>query len=124
MGDIRRCLSSLADPMSKLGEILEHRFRGELDGHAFGNLLITALADRMGFTPAIDEVTRLVEAQARIRPVTESPVVLVADTDAGPVRGQVAVQQCSDIKRVALEPVDAAPARDVVAAIGDAEWAR
>jgi uncharacterized cofD-like protein len=121
MGDIRRCLSSLADAKSRLGEILEHRFEGELDGHAFGNLLIAALAERVGFTPAIDEVTRLVAAPARIRPVTETPVVLVADTDAGPVRGQVAVQRCSDIKRVALEPADALPAPDVVEAIAGAD---
>jgi uncharacterized cofD-like protein len=117
MGDIRHCLSALADPTSRLGEILEHRFTGELDGHAFGNLLIAALADRLGFTPAIDELSRLVGARARLRPVTETPVVLVADTDAGLVHGQVAVQRCGDIKRVALEPADAGPAPDVVDAM-------
>ena len=117
MGDIRHCLSALADPESRLGEILEHRFTGELDGHAFGNLLIAALSARMGFTPAIDEVTRLVGARARLRPVTETPVVLAADTDVGLVHGQVAVQRCGHIKRVALEPADAPPARDVVDAI-------
>jgi len=121
MGDIRRCLSSLAGPESRLGQILEHRFTGELEGHAFGNLLIAALADRVGFTPAIDEVTRLVAAPARIRPVTETPVVLVADTDAGAVHGQVAVQRSGDIKWVALEPADAAPAPDVVDAITEAD---
>jgi len=120
MGDIRRCLSSLADPTSRLGEILEHRFTGELEGHAFGNLLIVALAERIGFTPALDELTRLVGARARIRPVTETPVILVADTDAGSVRGQVAVQRCGDIKRVALEPCDAPPAPDVIEAIAGA----
>jgi uncharacterized cofD-like protein len=121
MGDIRRCLSSLADPESRLGEILEHRFTGELGGHAFGNLLIAALADRMGFTPAIDELTRLVGAHARLRPVTETPVILVADTDGGPVRGQVAIQRCGDIKRVTLEPTDPRPAPDVVDAITSAD---
>jgi uncharacterized cofD-like protein len=121
MGDIRRCLSSLADPTSQLGEILEHRFTGELEGHAFGNLLIAALAERLGFTPAIDEVARLVDARARIRPVTEAPVVLVADTDGGVVRGQVAIQRCRGIKRVVLEPADVAPAPDVVDAIATAD---
>jgi uncharacterized cofD-like protein len=121
MGDIRHCLSALADPTSHLGEILEHRFTGELDGHAFGNLLIAALAERMGFTPGIDELTRLVGAHARLRPVTESPVVLVADTDAGAIHGQVAVQRRGDIKRVALEPADAQPAPDVVDAIAAAD---
>ena len=51
MGDIRRCLSSLADPASQLGEILEYRFTGELDGHAYGNLVIAALAGRPGSPP-------------------------------------------------------------------------
>jgi uncharacterized cofD-like protein len=121
MGDIRRCLSSLADPSSQLGEILEYRFTGELEGHAFGNLLIASLAERIGFTPAIDELARLVGASARLRPVTETPVVLVADTDAGLVYGQVAVQRCDDIKRVALEPAGAPPAPDVIESIGAAD---
>jgi uncharacterized cofD-like protein len=121
MGDIRRCLSSLADPASPIGDILEHRFTGELEGHAFGNLLIAALADRMGFTPAIDELTRLVGAGARLRPVTETPVVLVAETDAGLVHGQVAVQRRSDIKRVGLEPATAQPAAGVVETITRAD---
>ena len=121
MGDIRRCLSSLADPDSSIGEILEHRFTGELDGHAFGNLLIAALDTRLGFTDAIAELTRLVGAPACILPVTETPVVLVAETDSGPVHGQVAVQRCRGIKRVALEPADAAPAPGVVDALLEAD---
>jgi uncharacterized cofD-like protein len=121
MGDIRRCLSSLADADSPIGDILEHRFTGELEGHAFGNLLIAALADRIGFTPAIDELTRLVGARARLRPVTEMPVVLVAETEAGVVRGQVAVQRCRDIKRVGLEPASAPPAHEVVETITGAD---
>jgi uncharacterized cofD-like protein len=121
MGDIRRCLSSLADRSTRLGEILEYRFTGDLDGHAFGNLLIVALAERMGFTGGIAELTRLVGAPANIRPVTETAVVLLADTDDGPVRGQVAVQQCRGIKRVALEPVDAPAAPGVVEAIAAAD---
>src|SRR5215210_4582378 len=48
MGDIRRCLSALAEPAT-LGEMFEHRFDDELDGHALGNLMITALAQRIGF---------------------------------------------------------------------------
>jgi uncharacterized cofD-like protein len=120
MGDIRRCLSSLADPDSSIGEILEHRFTGELDGHAFGNLLIVALAGRLGFTDAIAELTRLVGAPASILPVSETPVVLVAETDSGAVHGQVAVQCCRGIKQVALEPTDAPPAPGVVDAILDA----
>ena len=44
-GDLRRCLGALLPEASPLGDALEHRFEsGELAGHAFGNLLIAALA--------------------------------------------------------------------------------
>jgi uncharacterized cofD-like protein len=117
MGDIRRCLSSLADPTSRLSEILEYRFSGVLDGHAFGNLIIVALADRMGFTAAIAELTRLVGSPAKVVPVTEAPLVLMADTDDGRVEGQVAVQRSRGIKHVALQPADAPLAPGVVDAV-------
>jgi len=120
MGDIRRCLSSLADPSARIGEVLEHRFTGELEGHALGNLLIVALAQRLGFTAAVEELRRMVGAPARVLPVSETPVVLVAETSAGPVHGQVAVQRSSGIKQVRLEPCDAAPAPGVVEAISGA----
>jgi len=122
MGDLRRCLSALADPKSRLGELLEHRFDGDLDGHALGNLLIVSLASRLGFTAAIAELARLVglPAGATVLPVTEAPVVLVAETGAGIRRGQVAVQRSSSIKRVALEPAGAPAAPGVVDAIAAA----
>ena len=88
LGDIRRCLSALADPTSALGEILEHRFTGELAGHAFGNLLIAALADRLGLHAGHRRGGALVGAPARLRPATEAPVVLEAETDAGVVRAR------------------------------------
>ena len=40
-GDLRRCLVALADPDSLWTHAFEHRFEGgELEGHAFGNLVI------------------------------------------------------------------------------------
>ncbi len=121
MGDIRRCLSALAAPVSGLGDILEDRFTGDLAGHAYGNLLIAAFAERMGFTAGIAALARLVGVPARILPVTETPLVLVAETDDGPVRGQVAVQRSLGIKRLTLEPHDAPAAPGVVDALRDAD---
>ncbi|MEY2570474.1 MAG: hypothetical protein QOE63_824, partial [Acidimicrobiaceae bacterium] len=48
-----------------------------------------------------------------VLPATEVPVVLVADTDDGPVRGQVVVKRSTGIKRVGLEP--AAPVAEAAA---------
>ena len=52
-GDLRRCIGRSLPTPSPLGDALEHRFvSGELAGHAFGNLLIAALASATGdFVP-------------------------------------------------------------------------
>jgi len=120
MGDIRRCLSALAEP-AVLGEMFEHRFTEELHGHALGNLVIAALAQRVGFRAAIDELGRLLSVPARVLPATEEPVELVAVTGAGIVHGQVAIQQSTGIKRVSLEPSDPKADPDAVAAIEHAD---
>jgi uncharacterized cofD-like protein len=120
MGDIRRCLSALADP-PVLGEMFEHRFTGGLEGHALGNLVIAALAQRVGFRAAIDELARWLSVPARVLPATEEPVELVAVTGDGIVHGQVAIQQSTEIKRVSLEPSDPKADADAVAAIDVAD---
>jgi uncharacterized cofD-like protein len=120
MGDIRRCLSSLAEP-PVLGEMFEHRFHDDLAGHALGNLMIAALAQRVGFRAAIDELGRLLSVPARVLPNTEEPVDLVAVTGDGIVHGQVAVAQSGGIKRVLLEPPEPRPDPAAVAAIAAAD---
>lgn len=127
-GDVRRCLSALADDASVMGNALEHRFHGgELDGHAFGNLLLAVLAEQLGsFTAAVDEVARQVGAVGRVLPATEGPVSLEGRrTDAAPglapstrrVVGQVAVQNTSGLAQVRLRPADPASPPEVAAAI-------
>jgi uncharacterized cofD-like protein len=120
MGDIRRCLSALAEPRV-LGEMFVHRFDDDLAGHALGILVIAALAQRFGFRAAIDELTRLLSVPARVLPSTDEPVSLVAFTACGTVRGQVAVQQSTGIERVELEPREPRPERDAVDAIAAAD---
>jgi uncharacterized cofD-like protein len=120
MGDIRRCLSALAEP-PLLGEMFEHRFDDDLAGHALGNLMIVALAQRVGFRAAIDELGRLLGVPARVLPNTEQPVGLVAMTGDGFVHGQVAVQQSVGIKRVSLDPPDPRPDPAAVAALAAAD---
>jgi uncharacterized cofD-like protein len=40
-GDVRHCLSALAEDESLVGTLFEHRFAtGELSGHTFGNLFL------------------------------------------------------------------------------------
>jgi uncharacterized cofD-like protein len=123
MGDLRRCLTALAGPDDSWGRALERRFHGgELDGHPLGNLVITALAEELGdLTAAVAALAVQLGLRATVLPATDMAVTLIAEADAGPIVGQVAVHASTGIKRVSLEPRDPPPAAGVVAAIGAAD---
>lgn len=123
-GDLRKCLVALADDRSLLARSMEHRFTsGDIEGHAFGNLLIVALAESGGdLVAALDEIGRLVGAAGRVLPATPAPVALRAAVSSGAtVQGQVAVSCCSDVRTVALEPAGAPACADAVEAIVGAD---
>ena len=122
-GDIRRCLSALAGDDSLLAVMLEHRFdSGELEGHPIGNLLIAGLANATGdFQAAIAEVARLVGAHGDLYPATVAAVTLVADSDSGPIRGQVTIEQAPHIHNVRFEPPDPSAPDAAIRAILDAD---
>jgi uncharacterized cofD-like protein len=101
--------------------VFEHRFAaGELEGHAFGNLLIAALADYTGdFEVALHETGRLLGLKGQVFPATREPVVLKAEVEGASVEGQVAVSNARRISGVSVVPPDArAPdgALDAIAA--------
>jgi uncharacterized cofD-like protein len=121
-GDLRKCLVALAGGDSPLLRAMEYRFdAGELDGHAFGNLLIAALEDSEGdLVSALDEVGRILGAVGRVLPATTHPVQLRAVVGSGAeVRGQVAVARQPDLELVTVDPPDApvcAPALEAILA--------
>jgi len=128
-GDLRKCLVALADDSSSLAAAMEHRFaEGELDGHAFGNLLIIAMAETLGdvsgadLVTALDEIGRLLGAAGRVLPATTVPVELRGTTDSGRVTaGQVAVGESEHLSTVSLVPEDAPACVEAVDAIGRAD---
>lgn len=108
-GDLRKSIVALAGQDSLLVRSLEHRFgAGDLEGHAFGNLLIAAFEEVCGdLVTALDEVGALVEAVGRVLPATREPVRLVGtDAEGHEVVGQVAVMTTLGIRSVTLDPGD------------------
>lgn len=94
-GDVRRCLVALSadDEMGRtLRHLFEYRFdKGlGLNGHNFGNLLITALMEITGSMElAILEASRLLNIKGRVLPVTTDDVRLCATLEDGTViRGE------------------------------------
>ena len=116
-GDIRNCLAALSNDEQMLTQLFRYRFSGagELDGHSFGNLFITALADLTGsFEGAVAESGKVLSVSGRVLPSTLHNVKLVADMVLPNSLNQVRVQgesripkMAGKVRRVWLEPNDA-----------------
>ena len=115
-------LVALADD-SLWAAVLEHRFdAGELEGHAFGNLLIAALADYTGdFEVALHETGRLLGLEGRVFPATREPVVLKAEVEGTSVEGQVAVSNAGRISGISVIPPDACTPDGALEAVAGAD---
>lgn len=113
-GDIRSCLTALADDETLMGQLFQYRFAAGngLGGHSMGNLLITALAEITGsFEEGVAESGRVLAVRGKVLPATLQDVRLVADiqlvndTQEVQVRGESKIPQVAGrIRRVWLEP--------------------
>lgn len=116
-GDIRNCLAALSNDEAMLTQLFQYRFSGApgLEGHSFGNLFITALADITGsFESAVVESGRVLSVNGRVLPSTLHNVQLVASLELPHTLNEVRVEGESKIpemagrvRRVWLEPDDA-----------------
>jgi len=81
-GDIRHCLTALANDEEMLAYVFQYRFgkRAGVNGHSLGNLFISALADITGsFEEAVAESGRVLAIKGRVLPATLHDVKLVAE---------------------------------------------
>jgi len=123
VGDLRKCLGALADPENPLTASLEHRFNvGELAGHAVGNLLLVGLLDATGnLEETVRAVAQVLGVTGAIIPASCEGVVLNATTEEGSSRGQSEVARSSGIRRLHLEPANAAAPIEAVETIERAD---
>jgi uncharacterized cofD-like protein len=114
-GDIRNCLAALSDDEAFLTQLFRYRFpngSSGLDGHSFGNMFITALAEITGsFEQAVVESGSVLAIKGRVLPSTLRDVRLVADVLLPHSINEVRIQGESQIpksqgvvRRVWLEP--------------------
>ncbi len=121
-GDVRNCLVALAEGLNPLADLFQHRFEGEggLAGHTVGNVVLTALAQRLGsFSAAVEAAGRLLEVRGRVVPGSVDPVELVAELGDGRlVRGETRVASSpARIERVLLSRASPAPPEAVAAVL-------
>lgn len=86
VGDLRQVLVSLSEVEPLVEQLLQYRFKtdSDLDGHAMGNLLLTALFNITGnLTDSLTALSKILNIKGKILPFTEDNAILVAHTKDG-----------------------------------------
>jgi uncharacterized cofD-like protein len=125
-GDIRNCMVALAEDEQLLTRLFRYRFRGrgQLGGHSFGNLFLTALTGVTGdFWEAIKLSSEVLAIKGRIFPSTMTNVHLEAELDDGAVvRGESNITKATrPIRSLRLNPLDCHPLPETLEAIAQAD---
>jgi len=128
-GDLRNNIAALADDESLMTQLFQYRFgAGDLSGHAFGNLFISALAGVTGsIETALIETERVLNIQGRVLPATLEDVHLSATVRVeGKTRplnivGESKITDAGGkIEQISLSPADVQAYSESVQAILDA----
>lgn len=139
-GDFRNNIAALSRDEALMTQLMQYRFggrtveggsaadRGDLQGHAFGNLLLVALTGITGsFDEALLAAGRVLAIRGKVLPATLANLTLVADVEMenGEVRrivGESFIPKAGGrIKRVYIEPANAPAYPQAVQAILQAD---
>ena len=125
VGDIRNCITALADAEPTMTRLLQYRFPADstgeagLGGHAFGNLLIAALSDIAGdFEEGVRLSNRVLAVRGQVVPVAPEPLTLHAElADGTELEGQSRIMRSRGIRRVWISPATVEASAEAVEAI-------
>jgi len=131
-GDFRQCIAALADVEPLMTDLFNYRFKegSGLEGHAFGNLFIAAMAGVTGnFESALRESSKILAVRGQILPSTLEDVKLHALlADQSTIAGESnfhgegdAPRSSVPIERVFLVPPNAQANPEAVTAILEAD---
>lgn len=128
-GDLRSNIAALSQDESLMTQLMGYRFgQGSLQGHAFGNLLISALSDVTGdMESALLEIERVLNIQGRVLPATLSETHLVARVrlpgshEMRVISGETNISNAGGyIEQICLEPSNAKAFSTCLDAIAEA----
>ncbi len=117
-GDLRNNIAALADDEDLMTQLFQYRFStGDLGGHSFGNLFLTALSDITGsMEHALLETERVLAVQGSVLPATLDDITLMGEVQRPGAPGLQAITGESEItragghiERVSLSPSNARP---------------
>lgn len=128
-GDIRNCITALADTEPIMEELFKYRFKdGRLENQNFGNLFLAAMDGISdNFLEAIKKTCSVLAVTGRVLPVTLENLQLFARLKNGSlVRGESlipkeAIRRNSPIEEVFIEPKNANAVEEALEAILEAD---
>ena len=107
-GDARQCLVALSDSTDTLRALMNYRFeKGELKGHNFGNLLISALEKITGsFSEGVREATCILNVKGCVMPVSEGDMRLsIVLSDGSTLSGEKELDDNKQIKKIGVREI-------------------
>lgn len=93
VGDIRKVITSLSNIDKPIKDMMEYRFNtsSDLDGHALGNLILTAMLDITGsLKDSIASLSKLLDVKQKVLPISEdsSLTLMGLDKDGNIIEGE------------------------------------
>lgn len=107
-GDVRQCLVALSNTPEMLRELMNYRFTtGGLEGHSFGNLLLSALEKITGdFGEGVAEAAKILNVRGQVIPVTLSNTRLYMELENGKLlAGEHEINVNTKLERVGVKKV-------------------
>lgn len=99
VGDIRQVIVSLSTTEPLFEELLNYRFEttSDLNGHAVGNLLLTALGNITGnMQEGIETIGKVLNIKGKVLPFTlENPTLIGKMQDGSIIKGEHTITECS-----------------------------
>ena len=107
-GDVRQCLVALSEAPEILRKLMNYRFSaGDLSGHSFGNLFLSALEKVCGdFSRAVTEAAHILNVRGRVLPVSRESMSLEIFLRNGEVvRGQSKLDDCRRVREIGIAKI-------------------
>ena len=105
IGDIRKVITHLSGTTPTIKKMMEYRFNtsSDLDGHALGNLILTAMLDITGsLKDSVDSLSHLLDLKHRVLPISEDYLTLMGeDINGNIIEGEEQITEAhTKIKRI------------------------
>lgn len=115
-GDARQCLVALAESSDILRDLFNYRFdSGELSGHNFGNLFLSALEKITGnFEEAVKTASAILSIRGQVIPVTTENIHLSMTLANGEtLLGESAIATCDVISHHTVSHIELLPKTEI-----------